>query len=61
MPSGDQASMGCFISIAAFVQAARDVSEDNLQQTKVQMNSIIKEKSHMIKHIVEGFFPFDDQ
>lgn len=32
-----------------------------LQQTQFEMNSIIKEKRHMIRYIVEGVFPFDDR
>lgn len=44
-----------------FYMALKDVSQDNLRETQFQMNNIIKEKRHMIKYIVEGFFPFDDR
>ena len=47
-------------SHAAFYKAMNDVSQDSLRQTQIVMNAIVKEKRHMIKYIVEGFFPFDD-
>ncbi|KAH3779765.1 uncharacterized protein LOC127841801 [Dreissena polymorpha] len=43
-----------------FRQAARQVPVEMLYQTQQEMNAVIKEKKHMIRHIVEQFFPFED-
>lgn len=44
-----------------FKAALNQVSMDVLRTTQNNMNSIIKEKRHMIRYIVEGIFPFDDR
>ncbi|XP_053379809.1 uncharacterized protein LOC123527654 [Mercenaria mercenaria] len=44
-----------------FYIAADQVQMDILRTTQQEMNSVIREKRHIIRHIVEGFFPFDDR
>ncbi|WAR13832.1 hypothetical protein MAR_003937 [Mya arenaria] len=41
--------------------AAREVSPQVLYQTQQEMNAVIREKRHMIRHIVQDVFPFDDK
>lgn len=44
-----------------FCIAANQVPLDILRKTQQEMNSIIKEKRHIVRHIVDGVFPFDDR
>ena len=46
--------------IPAFRMAASQVPVEDLYSVQQEMNSVIKEKKHIIRHIVEGFFPFND-
>lgn len=44
-----------------FYEAVDQVNIDILRKTQEDMNSVITEKRHIIRHIVEGFFPFNDR
>ncbi|KAL4221714.1 Protein asteroid 1 [Mactra antiquata] len=44
-----------------FRMAANQLSMNYLYDAQAEMNKVIKEKRHIIRHIVDGFFPFDDR
>jgi hypothetical protein len=49
------------ISYSAYYAASQQTTQEVLYWVQEQMNAVIGEKRHMIKHITEGVFDFNDR
>lgn len=47
--------------ILAYYAASRQTTQEVLSWIQDQMNAVISDKRHVIKHITEGVFEFNDR